>query len=84
MFRHLLVLLLVLLLTGCSKLTMDNYQQLKVGMAFDEVTGIIGNPDSCSEKLGTRNCVWGDEEAKHIKVSFIKEAAVLFSHKELN
>jgi hypothetical protein len=62
---------------------MDNYNQLKVGMKYDEVTAIIGGPDSCSETLGTRNCIWGSEDAAHIKASFVKEAAILFSHRDL-
>lgn len=83
MFKRLLMISVLLALSACSKLTMDNYQQLKTGMAYDEVTDIIGGPDSCTEKLGTRNCIWGDEQGAHIKVSFINETVVLRSHKDL-
>ena len=83
MLRALIMLCLALFLVGCSKLTMENYNKLKVGMKYDEVTSLIGSPDSCDEQLGTRRCLWGKEDGQHIKVNFINEAAVLYSHKGL-
>ncbi len=80
--KKLTVLLLLVVLTGCSKLSMDNYRLLKTGMSYDEVTAIIGKPDSCEEALGTRSCVWGDE-TKQIKAAFLAEKAMLFSHQGL-
>jgi hypothetical protein len=73
---------MLLALTGCSKLSMENYQQLKTGMSYDEVTAIIGKPESCEEALGTRSCIWGDEQ-KQIKAAFLAEKAMLFSHQGL-
>lgn len=69
-----------LFLTGCSKLTTENYDKLKMGMAVEEVESIIGGADNCSESLGTKTCVWGNEDAKHIKVSFVADNAVAFSN----
>lgn len=80
--KKLTALLLLVALTGCSKLSMDNYRLLKTGMSYDEVTAIIGKPDSCEEALGTRACVWGDEK-KQIKAAFLAEKAMLFSHQGL-
>ncbi|MCT6699699.1 DUF3862 domain-containing protein [Rheinheimera sp. 4Y26] len=74
---------LLLTLVACSKLSMDNYQQLKTGMSYNEVTAIIGEPESCEEALGTRTCLWGDDK-KQIKAAFLAEKAMLFSHKGLN
>ncbi|HCU66866.1 MAG TPA: DUF3862 domain-containing protein [Rheinheimera sp.] len=74
---------LLLTLAACSKLSMDNYQQLKTGMSYNEVTAIIGEPASCEEALGTRTCLWGDDN-KQIKAAFLAEKAMLFSHKGLN
>ena len=74
--------IMLLALTGCSKLSMENYQQLKTGMSYDEVTAIIGKPESCEEALGTRSCIWGDEQ-KQIKAAFLAEKAMLFSHQGL-
>lgn len=73
---------LLLTLAACSKLSMDNYQQLKTGMTYNEVTAIIGEPASCEEALGTRTCLWGDDSTQ-IKAAFLAEKAMLFSHKGL-
>ena len=78
-----LVLTLLISVAGCSKLSMDNYQQLKTGMAYDEVVAIIGKPVSCEEALGTRKCIWGDDKS-NIEAAFLADKALLFSHKGLN
>ncbi len=80
--RKLTALLMLMTLAGCSKLSMDNYQQLKTGMSYDEVTAIIGKPNSCEEALGTRSCIWGDDQTQ-IKAAFLAEKAMLFSHQGL-
>ena len=67
---------------GCSKVSQENYDKLKVGMAYEEVVSIIGSPDSCSETVGTKTCLWGSEK-KRIKVSFLGSKAVAFSSKGL-
>lgn len=69
-----------LMLTACSKVNKENYDKLSVGMEFTEVTSTIGAPDDCSETLGTKSCVWGDD-AKNIKVTFIADKATVFSNK---
>ncbi len=80
--KKLMLLGMLLWITACSKLSMDNYQLLKVGMEYDEVTQVIGAPTQCEETLGTRNCIWGDD-AQSIKATFIAQKAVMFSHKGL-
>jgi hypothetical protein len=82
-FKTILVLTVSLGFTACSKLTMENYQQLKIGMTYDAVTAIIGAPKSCDEVLMTRQCSWGDT-SKGIEVTFVAEKAVVFSHQGLN
>lgn len=67
---------------GCSKLTLENYDKIKIGMDYSEVLTIIGDADECSEKLGIKNCLWGSAE-KHIKVNFIADKVVLTSKKGL-
>jgi len=83
-FRHLTLLLSLFLLASCSKVSMENYNKLKTGMDYKEVVDIIGDPDSCSEQLGTRSCIWGDKDSSNIKVKFLGDNAVLFSNKDLN
>jgi len=80
--KKLTALFLLLAVTACSKLSMDNYQQLKTGMSYDEVIAIIGKPESCEEALGTRTCIWGNDK-KQIKAAFLAEKAMLFSHQGL-
>lgn len=70
------------LLLGCSKLTKENYDKLKAGLAYQEVEKILGSPTSCSEMLGAKSCIWGDEQ-KHIKVNFIADKAVLYSSRNI-
>lgn len=71
-----------LLLAACGKLTMENYNLLKLGMSYQEVAAIIGEADSCDEVLGTRSCVWGQPE-QQIKAGFVADKAIAFSHKGL-
>lgn len=68
----------LLLAAACSKLTAANYEQLKVGMRYAEVKALLGEPDRCSDVLGAKHCVWGDEQ-KHITVNFVGDQAILFS-----
>ncbi len=80
--KKVIVFIMLMLITACSKLSMDNYQLLKVGMSYQEVTQIIGEPLRCEETLGTRHCQWGETDPT-IKVTFLAEKAVLFSHQGL-
>lgn len=80
--RMLTLSLLALTLFGCSKLTMENYAQLKVGQSYEEVTAIIGPPARCDEVLGVRQCLWGDEQ-KGIRVGFAAGKALAFSANNL-
>lgn len=80
--KAIVVSLVSLLLTACGKLNMENYNQLKVGMSYQQVSGIIGDADSCDEVLGTRSCVWGKDE-QQIRAGFVADKAIAFSHKGL-
>lgn len=70
--------LLTLALGGCSKVNKTNYDRLSLGMNYRETINHLGEPNSCSKTLGTKNCIWGDEN-KHIKVSYVADTAVVFS-----
>lgn len=80
--RSLVATSLVLLLLGCSKLTLENYDQIGVGMVYDDVTQLIGPPDRCDDVLGVRNCQWGDEK-RSVQVSFVGGKVLLFSSSNL-
>ncbi|PIE67375.1 MAG: hypothetical protein CSA23_04420 [Deltaproteobacteria bacterium] len=70
------------LFVGCSKLTTENYDQLHIGMAYDEVILLLGESDACSGALGLKSCTWGDVD-KHIKASFAGDKVVFFSSQGL-
>jgi hypothetical protein len=58
--------LLYLVLFGCSKLNRENYDKIKVGMDYQEVVSIIGDPDKCDAIMGSKNCVWGNENKNRV------------------
>lgn len=76
------VLVLLILLAGCSKLTMKNYAKIHAGLTYDEVVSILGQPDKCSDAMFVRNCVWGDEK-RNITVKFMADKVVLYSSRNL-
>jgi hypothetical protein len=73
---------LMLVLFGCSKITLENYDKISVGMPYDEVTHLIGPPEKCDDVMGVRNCLWGDE-SHSINVSFVAGQVLLFSSSNL-
>lgn len=67
-----LALGVALLLTGCSKVNEANYTKVKVGMPYDEVRAILGEPTGCDDALGLRNCRWGDD-SRWIRIGFVAQ-----------
>ena len=63
---------------GCSKINKANYEKLKIGMDYEEVVKIIGNPDSCKSTLGVQSCIW-EESSKQIKVKFVADKVIWLS-----
>jgi hypothetical protein len=74
--RAMILLVLICMVFGCSKLTADNYAKIQTGMAYSEVVRILGKPDSSSEALFVKNCVWGNEQ-QNITVNFVAEKVLL-------
>ena len=81
--RTILFTSLLLVLLGCSKLTLDNYNQITVGMHYDDVTRLIGSPAKCDDVMGLRHCTWGDEN-RSVSVTFAGEKVMLFSSRNIN
>jgi hypothetical protein len=73
-----LLVAIVSALAACSKLTMDHYNRVKLGMSYEEVRQILGAPERCSEALTIRNCEWGDEK-RWARVNFVGDKVVLTS-----
>lgn len=63
---------------GCSKLTLDNYAKLKLGMPYSEVTALFGGPASCDDMAGFKSCTWGDAK-RHVTIRFAGDKVVLYS-----
>jgi uncharacterized lipoprotein NlpE involved in copper resistance len=75
-------LTLLLLLIGCSRLTQENYDKIKLGMSFQEVEKLLGSGPICDSALGMKSCTWGSAD-KFVKVQFVSEKAVLHVAKGL-
>jgi uncharacterized protein YceK len=72
------LLINLLFISGCSKVTRENYGKLEMGMEYSEVTILLGNPSSCTESIGVKSCIWGNE-TKNIKINFLGDQTVVFS-----
>lgn len=67
---------------GCSKVTVENYDKIDLGMEYQQVLDIIGEPDTCDAGMGTKKCVWGDKE-KNITITFVADKVIAPSMKGL-
>jgi len=77
--RRLIVAGLTVLLHGCSpQVSLEQFNRLRIGQSYEEVRQIAGDPASCDEMLGLRNCVWGNPE-RGIRVGFLGGKVVLLS-----
>lgn len=50
--RSLLPMSLILVLLGCSRVTLENYSRITVGMSYEEVTQLISPPEKCGDVMG--------------------------------
>ncbi|MCK0509018.1 outer membrane protein assembly factor BamE [Aromatoleum anaerobium] len=67
---------------ACSKVTVENYDKIKVGMTYEEVKQLLGAPNQCSDVMTVKSCTWGDEK-RHVQVSFVADQVVLFNSENL-
>lgn len=82
LIRLLAALTVLTVLGGCSKLTVENYRKIKTGQSYDDVVSILGKPDSCSEALFVRSCVWGTKET-NISVNFMADKVIISTSKNI-
>ena len=80
--RFVVALTVLAILSGCSKLTMENYSKIKMGLNYADVVKILGKPDSCSEALFAKSCVWGNDQ-KNITVNFMGDNVILFTSRNI-
>lgn len=74
----LVLLTAMLFMVGCSKVTKENYDKVKMGMEYSEVTALLGKPDKCTESMGAKSCIWGNE-TKNITVNFMGDKVMVSS-----
>ncbi len=72
----------LLLVAACSRLTSKNYDKIKVGMTYEEVTSILGAPSRCNDVMSVKACVWGNDR-RSISVSFVGDKAIVFTSHNL-
>ncbi|ATG57841.1 DUF3862 domain-containing protein [Pseudoalteromonas sp. 13-15] len=76
--KKLLIIAATLSLAACSKVTVENYEKIKIGMDKAEVEAVLGSADNCVEKTLHTNCVWGDE-SKNIEITLVSDKVTLYS-----
>ncbi len=74
------IIFVSLFIFSCSKVTQENYEKIKLGMAYEEVIDILGKAQECDSTIGMTNCRW-KSNGKYIKIQFIADKVVLFSAK---
>ncbi|UPT78498.1 DUF3862 domain-containing protein [Sulfurovum sp. XGS-02] len=74
--RFLIIIGIILLFNGCSKVTKENYDKIKSGMTYEETVKVLGKPEGCSETLGISNCEWKNDDAT-IAITFISNQVTI-------
>ncbi len=77
-FRSILFLSFIIGISACSKINQQNYNKLEVGLSFDSVKKLLGEPMGCEVHLGTRYCSWSEKQ-RHIRCNFQADRVVLYS-----
>ena len=79
-----LVLIYLVIFSGCSsKVNQENYRKIKIGMSYEEVVAILGEPAQCTSIIGTQSCDWG-EAPRIINIKFAADNVVFRSAQGLN
>ncbi len=80
-------LLLLLVATGCTRLTQENFNKVQTGMTYEEVVSILGEP-SDNKSLGAgplsaSSITWEDDSAR-VNIKFLNNKVQLkaFESKE--
>ena len=71
-----------LLLAACSKVNIENYGKIEIGMNYEAVRAILGEPTRCDDVAGFQSCQWGDEQ-KNINVQLVGDRVVMRSANNL-
>jgi len=60
-----------------------HFDNLSVGMDYQEAVEILGDPDECKSVLNAKNCIWGDS-SKNITIKIVADKVVFLSSTGLN
>lgn len=71
---------LCLTLTACDRITAQNYDKLEVGMPYDEVVSVLGEPTECSAVVNTKSCRWGKGD-KYIDAKVVGDSVIFLTAK---
>ncbi len=83
--RHWLLALAVIAaigLPGCSRITKENYEKLKMGMSYAEVVALLGEPEKCESLLAVKTCTWG-KAPKTVTVRLVADNVIFFENEGL-
>lgn len=80
--NYLLIAASLLILSGCSKVTKNNYDKIESGMSYDEVVKLIGSPEGCDEAFGITSCEWKSGKAR-INVKLVSDQVTFTSANNL-
>ena len=77
-------------ITGCGKVTMENYDKINTGMTLAEVESILGKGEAESGggvavgdlALSGKAIMWGND-TKHIKITFANDKVTMKVQKGL-
>ena len=73
----------ILALAGCSKVNKENYDKIKIGVDYETVVEVLGEPNICEDPiLKTKSCTWGSSE-KQIEIKFAGDTVIWRSSKGL-
>lgn len=81
-FFSVLLVMMIILVSGCGKVNQENYAKIEVGMEYAEVVDILGEPSSCEAIMAAKTCTWG-KDPKTISIQFVGDKVVLRSAKGL-
>ncbi|MCF8026433.1 MAG: DUF3862 domain-containing protein [Desulfobacteraceae bacterium] len=80
-YKTAVIIISAVVLAGCgNRINQENYNRLEVGMKYEQVVELLGEPDNCNSAMMANNCTWGSEK-RYINVKFVDGQVVLFSSK---
>ncbi|CCQ12089.1 lipoprotein, putative [Pseudoalteromonas luteoviolacea B = ATCC 29581] len=76
--KKFIIIAMALGLAACSKVNLENYNKITVGMDRTEVEQFLGSADKCEEKTLHTACVWGNE-TKNIEINFVSNKVTIYT-----